>query len=387
MITFARNIFKEHEMASRKSSNKEIEDRYIEEDLQISQERNDFLLPQVLDFVAQKKWMNLQPEYQRRQVWDRAKQSRFIESLLMNLPTPPVFLFEPEYSRYEVMDGQQRLSSIVAFYENRLKLTGLEYWPELAGKFYADLPLKVQRGLDRRRISAIVLQSKAQDEDELRRIVFERLNTGGQKLNAQELRNCVYASPFASLLVELAGYAPFNDLLDMPRYDEHFIDGQVSAELAENGLFKRMTDCELVLRFFAFRERRNIRGSVKSILDKCMANNRGLSALEVEEFGAIFRSRIDFAYELLGQEAFKLISDKTSEYPFSQPYYDAVIVACDRLFDQRDGLIRKKAQLRRALIQATSKHEAYELIVGRANTADSIRARLDFLEKTFAGVL
>jgi len=58
-------------MATDKPSNKQIEERYIEEDMQISQERSDFLLPQVLDFVAQKKWMNLQPEYQRRQVWDR----------------------------------------------------------------------------------------------------------------------------------------------------------------------------------------------------------------------------------------------------------------------------------------------------------------------------
>lgn len=374
-------------MATKKPSNKEIEERYMKEDLLLSQERNDFLLPQVLDFIAQKKWMNLQPEYQRRQVWDKAKQSRFIESLLMNLPTPPVFLFEPEYSRYEVMDGQQRLSSIVAFYENRLKLTGLEYWPELIGKFYADLPVKVQRGLDRRRISAIVLQSKTQGEDELRLIVFERLNTGGQKLNAQELRNCVYASPFASLLVELAGYPLFNDLLEIPRYEDHFRDGRVSAVLAENSLFKRMTDCELVLRFFAFREKKNIRGSVKSILDKCMANNRKLDELEVESLGDLFRSRIDFAYELLGVDAFKLKSIKTGEFTFSQPYSDAIIVACDRLFDRKREVLRQKLPLRKALLKAVSNHNAYELIVGRANTADSIRNRLDLVEKTFQEVL
>lgn len=386
-------------MATKKPTNKEIEERYVEEDLLISQERNDFLLPQVIDFVAQKKWMNLQPEYQRRQVWDKPKQSRFIESLLMNLPTPPVFLFEPEYSRYEVMDGQQRLSSIVAFYENRLKLTGLEYWPELIGKYYADLPVKVQRGLDRRRVSAIVLQSKTKgrdefgpqseikNEDELRRIVFERLNTGGQKLNAQELRNCVYASPFASLLIELAGYPVFNDLLEIPRYEDHFRDGRVSAVLAENSLFKRMTDCELVLRFFAFREKKNIKGSVKSILDKCMANNRKLDELDVEPLGDVFRSRIDFAYELLGVDAFKLKSVETGRPTFSQPYYDAIIVACDRLFDRKSELLRKKLPLRKSLVKAVFNHEAYELIVGRANTADAIRNRLDFVEKTFAEVL
>ena len=97
--------------------------------LRLSQEKNDFILPQVLEFVRKNKWINIHPEYQRRLVWDRAKRSAFIESLLMNIPIPPIFLLEWEYSRYEVMDGQQRLSSIVDFYENRFKLSGLEYWP------------------------------------------------------------------------------------------------------------------------------------------------------------------------------------------------------------------------------------------------------------------
>ncbi|CAH2917357.1 MAG: hypothetical protein CPSOU_3027 [uncultured Paraburkholderia sp.] len=78
-------------MATTKKTNHEIEERYAAEDKEISQERSDFLLPQILDFVQQKQWMNLQPEYQRRQVWDKKKQSQFVESLLMNLPIPPVF--------------------------------------------------------------------------------------------------------------------------------------------------------------------------------------------------------------------------------------------------------------------------------------------------------
>ena len=376
-------------MATKKHTNKEIEDRYTEEDMQVTQERSDFLLPQIIDFVIQKKWMNLQPEYQRRQVWDRTKQSRFIESLLMNLPVPPVFLFEPEYSRYDVMDGQQRLSSIVSFYGNRLKLTGLEHWPELNGKHYADLPVKVQRGIDRRRVSAVVLQSNARgaNDDELRRIVFERLNTGGQKLNAQELRNCVYASPFADMLVELAGYAPFNDLLGIPRYDEHFIDDQVSAELAENTLFKRMIDCEFVLRFFAFREKKNIKGAVKSILDRCMDGYRLTPEADLESLGVDFKSRIDLARELLGDEAFHLKDPAGEKSSLSQPYYDAIVIACDRQFGQRVALKKQRSNLKKALLQATSKALAYELIVGRANTADAIKQRLDFVEKVFVGVL
>lgn len=375
-------------MAKKKLTNKEIEERYIEEDMQVTQERSDFLLPQIIDFVSQKKWMNLQPEYQRRQVWDRAKQSRFIESLLMNLPVPPVFLYEPEYNRYEVMDGQQRLTSIVSFYENRLKLTGLEHWKELNGKHYADLPVKVQRGIDRRRVSAVVLQSNRRGSDDtLRRIVFERLNTGGQKLNAQELRNCVYASPFANMLVELAGYAPLNDLLGIPRYEDHFIDDHVSDVLSQNSLFKRMIDCEFVLRFFAFRDTKYIKGSVKAILDRCMDRHRVVAEPDLDRLRSDFTSRIDLARELLGVDAFRLADPDGNKPALSQPYYDAVIVACDRQFAHRVRLKKSKSSIKKALARAVAKPSSYELIVGRANTAEAIRNRLDFVEKVFTGAL
>lgn len=376
-------------MATSKKTNREIEERYESEDRDVSQERSDFLLPQIVDFVSKNQWMNLHPEYQRRQVWDKAKQSRFIESMLMNLPVPPVFLFESEYNRYEVMDGQQRLSSILAFYENRLKLTGLEHWTELHGKQYSDLPQKLQRGLDRRRISAVVLQTPpgSSKTDEVRRIVFERLNTGGQRLNAQELRNCIYSSPFASLLVELAGNPTFNDLCGVPRYEDHFVNGHVSSELAENTLFKRMIDCELVLRFFALREVRAIKGSVKTILDKCMAANVQLGEDELDPFRVAFSSRVEFAAKLLGPDAFKLQDLDDDTLQLSHPYYDAVMVSCDRLFDQRQALLKKKTELRGLLQRQLSKPANHELIVGRANTADAIKKRLAFVESCFKKVL
>lgn len=376
-------------MATIRKTNREIEERYADEDKEISQERSDFLLPQILDFVQQKQWMNLQPEYQRRQVWDRKKQSQFIESLLMNLPIPPVFLYEPEYNRYEVMDGQQRLSSIVAFYSNRLKLTGLEHWTELNGRFYSDLPVKVQRGLDRRRISAVVLQSASSYKkgDELRRIVFERLNTGGQKLNAQELRNCVFASDFASLLVKLAGFSIFDDLWEIPRYEDHLRNGHLSNELAENPLFKRMIDCEIVLRFFAFRNKNAIKGSVKSILDNCMLHNQKVDRKTLDVMEGDFKSRIQLAYDLFGLNAFKITDRDDGKIKSSLPFYDAVIVACDRQFESRSRLIRRKATLKKGLRDIFAHDDNYELIVGRANTADAIKKRLDLVEECFVNVL
>jgi len=95
-----------------KADTKTIETKFNETAFRLTQERSDFFLPQVVDFVRQKKWINLRPEYQRRTVWKNSKRSLFVESLLLNVPIPPVFLYEWDLSRYEVMDGQQRLTRL-----------------------------------------------------------------------------------------------------------------------------------------------------------------------------------------------------------------------------------------------------------------------------------
>src|SRR5580658_1765130 len=110
-----------------------IQKKFEETAFGLTQERNDFLLPQIIDFVQQKKWINLRPEYQRRLVWDVKKRSAFIESLLLNIPIPTLFLFEHELSRYEVMDGQQRINAVTEFYADNYALAGLEEWTELNG--------------------------------------------------------------------------------------------------------------------------------------------------------------------------------------------------------------------------------------------------------------
>jgi hypothetical protein len=368
---------------------RDIEERYETDDREISQERNDFLLPQIIDFVERKQWINLQPEYQRRQVWDKKKQSRFIESMIMNLPVPPIFLFEADYNRYEVMDGQQRLSAVLAFYQNKLKLSGLEHWKELHGKGFSELPPKLQRGLDRRRISAVVLHTPPTSlkSAELRRIVFERLNTGGQRLNNQELRNCLYSSPFASLLVELAGNSTFNDLCDIPRYEINFRKGSISAALAENTLFKRMTDCEMVLRFFAFRDTRAIKGSVKTILDNCMKTHSTLTDPQLGQMRELFSSRVEFAAELLGTDAFKVPSNDEKTIDLSIPYYDAVMVACDRMIESKEELILRKEVLRKKLRTEQKKPDMRELLLAKKNTAVEVKNRLDFVEEVFRKTL
>ncbi|MDE0006173.1 MAG: DUF262 domain-containing protein [Rhodospirillaceae bacterium] len=373
-------------MARKSFSEKAIEEFYDSGEFRLHQERNDFLLPQIVDFVRKRRWINLHPEYQRRLVWDGKKKSLLIESLLMNVPIPPVFLFEYDLNLYETMDGQQRLNTIVDFYTNRFKLVGLKKWKMLNGRTYDDCPPRIQSGLDRRRLSATILlaesRSSASTGDDVRRTVFERLNTGGQNLNTQELRNCLYSGPFNDLLIRLAGKRIFNELWDMPAYKDNIRRNHVSKALRENRYYKRMTDCEIVLRFFAFRKRSRLRGAVKTILDNCMERYQDSPAEKLDEFHRLFMSRIKLAKDIFGDHTFR-IPDEAGRERLSIPLYDATMVALDELFAQRDALIVNRLSIYRGLCDLFAVEENYEIIVGRPNTAPAIKIRQQLIRDLF----
>ena len=349
-------------------------------------------MPQVKEFVTQRKWINLRPEYQRRTVWDDQKRSLFIESLLLNVPIPPVFLYEWELSRYEVMDGQQRLNAIVDFYDNGFPLRGLERWHEINGSRFRDLPETLQRGLDRRRISATVLvvgstEDAKPDRGDIRKLVFERLNTGGQQLNAQELRNCLFAGSFNELLIKLSSDPVFTATWKIPSHQDH-IDkhGKVADDLRKNSLYKRMLDCELVLRFFALREQSNIRGSVKVMLDRAMEKRQNATPAEIATFEADFKERVRLAQEVFGAKTF-CFPDKHGDWQLSQPLYDAVMVALDRLWDKRKGLVRSKAKVMQSLEHLFKDEAAFEVIAGKPNTAKAVIKRMTLVTNAISSAL
>ena len=373
-------------MVKRPLNEKEIEELYDSGEYRLHQERNDFLLPQIIDFVKKKRWLNLHPEYQRRLVWDRKKKSLLIESLLMNVPIPPVFLFEYDLNRYETMDGQQRLNTIVDFYSNRFKLTGLKIWVSLNGRTYDDCPPRIKSGLDRRRLSATILLAESRLSvsrgNDVRRTVFERLNTGGQNLNPQELRNCLFSGPFNDLLVELAGERTFDQIWEIPPYEDHIRSGQISAKLRENRWFKRMTDCEIVLRFFAFRRTSRLHGSVKSILDNCMEQYRDPTEDDIKKFRVLFSTRLKLAQEIFGENTFR-IPEKDGTGRLSVPLYDATMVALDGLYDLRENLVKAREGIYAGLREMLNDEEHYEVIIGRPNTAPAIKGRQKLLRELF----
>jgi hypothetical protein len=133
-------------------SDEELNTRYAKGDIRIVSESARYPLAGILsmlqeevetdsrpDSVKEKRY-KLDPEYQRRHRWNNQRKSRLIESFLMNIPVPPVFLYERDLARFEVMDGRQRLTALAEYYADEFRLEGLQYWPELNGRTYTQLP-------------------------------------------------------------------------------------------------------------------------------------------------------------------------------------------------------------------------------------------------------
>jgi hypothetical protein len=358
---------------------------YEATEFKIIQERNDFLLHQILDFVNARRWINLTPEYQRRKRWDNAKKSLLIESLLMNLPVPPIFLYEIEPARYEVMDGQQRLSAIIEFYNDDLVLNALETWPGLNGRTYRQCPARIRRGIDRRRISAVILTADTGttaglSSTQIRREVFERLNTGGEKLNAQELRNCLYSGTLNSLVLELSRSPNFTSVWHIPPYGRYEKGRSAVIEPRKShALYKTMADNQIVLRFFAFRKRERLKGSVRSILDPYMSDRKDITETRAAELKGKFLGALKLASDIFGDNTFALPGGGSKKR--SVPLYDAVMIALDREIGNARSILRAKRRIVADLEAALGSPKSYEVLIGRPNTAAAIEARIDRVQR------
>ena len=274
-----------------------------------------FSVPQTRDMII-RGCRKHKTEYQRAIDGTGKQKSLLIESLLLNIPIPPVFFYENDLARYEGMDGQQRLNAIKEFLEGDFALRGLTVLSDLHGRRYTKLPPKVKRNLDRASISAIVLLQESQGRlkisgsrnyYELRRFVFERLNTGGKRLNAQEIRNAVYGGEFNDLITTLSRDKIFTKIWDIPEYtnsdpNEYYEE----PERQKNYLYRSMGDCQIILRFFALENDKSIRGSIRSMLDRCMERYLDISQDEAMKIKDRNLSRLNMAYELFDGRPFEL---------------------------------------------------------------------------------
>jgi hypothetical protein len=292
-----------------------------------------------LDSLIRKGLIDLKPKYQRRFRWDDARKSKLIESFFMNVPVPPIFLNEDTYGKYSVIDGKQRLIAVSDFLNDRFAITGLKVFTELNDKKFSELPDELKSVITTRptlRAVIILRQSDSQIKFE----VFERLNTGGIKLNAQEIRNSAFTGSLNDLILDLSENKLFHSLLGIKIK-------------SKSSIHREMKDAELVLRFFTFIVGwKEFRGGIARSLDKFMSENRHISEEIIEEKRKLFTSAIEKVEAAFGDYAFKRWNPETKKWrsPILSALYDAQMIAVEQfdikdLSSNRDEIIKGMKEL------------------------------------------
>ncbi|WP_414529470.1 DUF262 domain-containing protein [Nodularia chucula] len=223
------------------------------------------------------------PDYQREMSWDEDRQSKFIESVILGLPLPYIFVADisgsEDLARLEIIDGTQRIRTLDEFINNRLRLQNLKKLENLNGFNFQDLPLPRQRRFNRTTIRMIQLTEDA--DEEIRRDLFERINTGSLELNEMEKRRGSYPGKFLDLVEELSKSQKFIDLCSFSKTE---ID-------------KRDTQ-EFVLRFFAFlnnyQNYRDFDNKVHDFLDEYLKQENKSDVDKINAMRNEFYSMLEF---------------------------------------------------------------------------------------------
>lgn len=273
---------------------KDIVEKFLDAQNRLVFQSSDLSLESISSMVKAEA-INIKPKYQRRERWDKTKQSALIESFLLNIPVPPIFLAEDEYGKYSVIDGKQRITAIYNFIGLDQPLQKLEKFVEIENLTFEQLPTQLNNAL-RIRPYVRVITLLNQSDPSLKLEVFNRLNTGGDRLLPQEIRNAAYGGEFNDLLVKLSEH---------PFLRKQFnLDNDKTRENSK--LYREMLDVEYVLRFFTLRDTWDaFTGNMRVAMDRYMEKNYLEKGLHLERLEKIYNDTIEVCEIIWGDEAFQ----------------------------------------------------------------------------------
>jgi len=214
-----------------------------------------------------------------------------VESFLTDIPVPVIYLAKTPETKYEVIDGLQRLTSVFDYFNNDYPLRGLELMRDYNGKFFKQLPEAQQHKLQDATLRTFELSPHTPKD--LMFVIFERLNTGGIRLNDMEIRNCLYRGALNNLIRELASNSDFHQCMN------------------QKNLEKRMTDRNLVLRFLAFYERTHHKAKqgLKRFLNDFFETYRNPPDAKLAEYEKQFRKAMKACITIFGDRGFRIRRD------------------------------------------------------------------------------
>jgi Protein of unknown function DUF262 len=301
--------------------------------------------------------------FQREYVWPRPKADRFIESLLLGLPVPGIFIVREPSGRFLVLDGHQRLYTLRAFYEG--VINGAEYrladvQERFVNRRYRDLDVEDRRRLDDSIIHSTVIRQDEPTEDQSSiYVLFERLNTGGVNLQPQEIRVALYHGEFVRVL---------RDLNEMDSWREMF--GRKA---------KRLKDMEMILRFLAFYYyAHGYRSPMKDFLNRYMASNRDLKRQGEKELVKLFGNTTGAIVENIGTRAFRPVR------AVNAAVIDSVMTGVARRLAK--GPIKKPNQLVASYDALLKKQDYMSAVETGTSQEANVSTRLRLATEAFASV-
>lgn len=325
----------------------------------------------------------LQPTFQRDFVWDTPKSSRLIESALLDIPIPTIYLAEEDNGKELVIDGQQRLTSFFSFIDGSFpdgrpfKLSGLKKFESLVGKSFAQLPERLQDQISCYQVRTITI--KKESSKDLKFEIFERLNTASVGLNDQELRNCIYRGKYNDLLIRMAYNADFQKLLG-------FLEPH-----------KRMKDVEYVLRFAAFYHSSYLtyKSSMRSFLNREMEQYREIGDSDAKELENAFKQAVSSARSIFGDYAFRRFYTGNTKNPnghwekkkgFNTALFDVLMFSFT--LTEKRKIYPKIDLIREALFHLmTSDREFVEAISSHTNNPRRLKSRFGKWVKVFDEII
>lgn len=318
--------------------------------------------------------IKIDPEYQRLFRWSNEQKSRLVESILLKLPVPPVFFIENEDGTLELIDGLQRISSMIQLIDPKLiglealTLSGCDIISSLNNYSYEQLPLTLKLQIKRSSVRAMII--KRQSKSFLRYEMFKRLNTGGSLLSPQELRNCS-ARLFGEIGIQ------FYETIQALSKDDAF--ARTTESLSDTDMDKRGRE-ELVLRFFAAKNgAKYYQGHVGDWLDHYMeAVLLNDCPFNVEDEKKSFSRTFAVADQALGESAFCKYKDDQPTGGLAPAYYEAITIAINNQIDFCEKFDPKL--LAKAINNARQTQEFRDNVGAGANKKSKLRGRVEVIE-------
>lgn len=347
--------------------------------------------------------IKLNPDFQRKEVWDATRKSQLIESLMLKIPLPMFYVSSDSKGNFTVVDGLQRLSTIRDFVLGQdylqskhpeskglgFQLSNLEFWREYNNKQFKDLPVFIQNRILETEFSFTIINPGTPEE--VKRNIFKRINMGGLPLSSQEIRNALYSGPCTELLNRLAETKEFT-------------------EATANSIKSlRMDDKELILRFLAFwvRDHSSYHKtlSIDSLLSYTMmivnfigdgSNERDLNKAAkeghinlsdirvqaIEDIETAFKIGMRRSLKLFGSHCFRKSYGTNRRTPVNKSLFEMWAVLLAEISETEfEKLVTQKANLMKAYVNLLQKYAFRDMISKNSMNNTAVQKRFQLISE------